>query len=123
MWIFGGTDGSTTKNDVYSSTDGATWTHVTQTSPFPARDSQTAVVFPAEPDPNAKMWVLGGYTSIGDMNDAWYSSDGAFWEQSTNTNTFWGRDAFNTLVYSNAMWVFAGEPLGGSDYNDTWHSP
>src|SRR6185503_7075937 len=59
MWVIGGGDfgdGTSARffNDVWSSTDGATWTLVTGSAPFSPRWGHTVTVF------NDKIWVIGG---------------------------------------------------------------
>ena len=58
MWLIAGTDGSTNKNDVWNSTDGVTWTVVTSSASFSARENHASLVF------DNKMWVTGGFDDL-----------------------------------------------------------
>ena len=83
MWVLGGRDESSNKNDVWSSSDGINWTQATANAPWTARQEYTSVVF------NNKMWVLGGYDGSY-KNDVWSSSDGVNWTQATaNASLVW----------------------------------
>ena len=63
-----------TKNDVWNSSDGETWTQVTAAAAFPARSEHVSLVF------GGKMWVFGRTA-----RDAWYSTDGAAWTQANTS--------------------------------------
>ena len=59
MWIIGGYGGGTTfYNDVWSSSDGSSWTKVTDNAGFSARYLHGAVAF------KDRLWVIGGATSV-----------------------------------------------------------
>lgn len=68
MWLIAGESGGTYYNDVYSSTDGATWTLVTGETGFSTRDGIACVSF-AE-----RIWVIGG-DSPQYSNDVWFTPD------------------------------------------------
>ena len=118
IWVLGGEVGSNKyKNDVWSSSDGATWTEVTGSAGWSARRGHAAVVF------GGKMWVLGGDDGS-DKNDVWWSADGATW---TNANArgpmagdpHWSaREDHAAVVFDNKMWVMGGR----SNLNDVWWS-
>jgi len=127
MWVIGGYGYSTGHtNDVWSSSDGVTWTQVlaNNNSPgstqFSQRNAQGCLVY------NNQMWVIGGiYSNF--YNDVWSSSDGKVWTKvlaNTSTpgpNQFSQRYAFSAVVYDNLMWVIGGTN-GTVDYNDVWYS-
>lgn len=129
MWVLGGdTDpsgGTSDLNDVWSSSDGVTWTQVAANgSPnsFPARDSHTALVF------NNQMWVLGGVLGATQattfLNDVWSSGDGATWTQvaaNGSASSFPARGFHASVVFDGAMWVLGGLNAGGY-LNDAWYS-
>ncbi len=118
MWVLGGITGSfSLKNDVWYSTDGATWTQATASAGWSPRWHHTSLVY------DNKMWVLGGEGSLGRYNDVWYSTDGATWtEAKPNDASGWsGRCGHTSLVYDNKMWVLGG--ISSSDFlNDVWYS-
>ena len=69
MYLLGGIDNSTTyMNDVWSSSDGKTWTQITDNATWPKRYGHAATVF------NKKIWVMGGDNGS-TLNDVWYSSN------------------------------------------------
>ncbi|NMB78558.1 MAG: PKD domain-containing protein, partial [Methanomicrobiales archaeon] len=119
MWVVGGSDyigQGTLKNDVWSSSDGVTWTQATGSAAWTPRMDHALVSF------NNKLWMLGGYDwTYNRKNDVWSSSDGATWSQATASAAWSGRQSFKTLVFNNKIWVLGGET--GSGYaNDVWSS-
>ena len=126
MWVLGGGNiRREFKNDVWSSSDGISWTKATDSAAWPVRYYHTSVVF------DNKMWVLGGWdNSFSSLNDVWWSSDGANW---TNANArgpampdtdpveygeHWSeRFNYAAVVFKNKIWV-----LGGDQKNDVWSS-
>jgi hypothetical protein len=131
LWIIAGADQSfgsgllfsNLYNDVWSSTDGTTWTQVTNSAAFSKRYRHTSVVY------DNKMWVIGGNNNPGPwlstmsntFNDVWYSTDGNTWTQTTNAAAFSKRYDHTSVVYDNKMWV-----IGGTDdtkfMGDIWYS-
>jgi len=73
IWIIGGTNTTTNSDEVWSSTDGITWTNVQATGQFghfsPRRD-HSVVVF------NDAIWVIGGRNNTTRFSDVWSSNDG-----------------------------------------------
>ena len=113
IWVLGGNDGSN-KNDVWSSTDGGTWTMDTEHAAWSARSEHTSVVF------DGKIWVLGGKTNNGRKNDVWYSTDGKNWGKVTTTSTTWSaRRQHTSVVFKDKIWVLGGND--GSNKKDVWH--
>ncbi|MEL6851573.1 MAG: fibronectin type III domain-containing protein, partial [Bacteroidota bacterium] len=106
MWIVGGLQyygAGGAFNDVWSSSDGITWTQEVAQAPFAKRFAFEMAVF------NGKMWLFGG---IGDDNtyyqDIWSSSDGVSWTEEVNDCGFTLTDAGEVLVYQNKLWVIGG---------------
>jgi hypothetical protein len=123
MWLIGGWNPSDpgdfpliTSNDVWSSTDGATWTMVkpntfrpgvfNPNSDWEGRHMAGYVVF------NDKMWILGGDAEQGHyQNDVWNSADGVHWSLVTS-NVPWGdRVLTYTVVFNNKIWVMGGQQV------------
>ena len=104
MWVLGGNDGSSNLNDVWSSSDGTTWTKMTVSGThWSARQDHAVVVF------NNKMWVLGGNDGSSNLNDVWSSSDGTTWTKTTVSGTHWSaRHAHTAVVFNNKMWIMGG---------------
>ena len=114
MWVIGGSVGATYHNDVWHSTDGATWTQATANAAWSARSGHSSVVY------DNKMWVMGGYDG-GSNNDVWYSSDGVNWTEATDpvNGAAWPvRTYHGSVVYENKIWVMGGAVRS----NDVWHT-
>ena len=114
---FGGNTASqgTAYNDVWSSTDGTTWSNVTTAAAFPARSNPAVFVY------NNKIWVAGGKSGANYLNDVWNSSDGANWSQVTTTTAFTGRFGHSVAVYNNEIFLAGGENADGVK-GDLWVS-
>ena len=112
MWVIGGFDGSSRRNDVWYSSDGASWTQATSSAGWAGRNIHTSVVF------DNKMWVMGGNDGSNRFNDVWYSSNGASWTQATSSAGWTGREGPTSVVFDNKMWVMGG--YDGSYRNDVW---
>jgi hypothetical protein len=114
MWIIGGQDSSGRKlNDVWSSTDGITWTKATLKAPWSGRSFFSAVVF------NNKMWVIGGESN----DDIWSSSDGKNWTLETSYVPWVATTGHKAYVFYGKLWVVGGETsLGSSEFSNLWSS-
>ena len=129
MWIMGGwyngrLPGHSASNQVWWSTNGATWHQATSNAGWSPRLASALVEF------QGKMWLLGGTEDyyFGDAaslkNDVWCSADGATWQQVT-ADAGWSPRAYHqAAVLNDTMYVF-----GGGNYvpeyfalNDVWAS-
>ena len=112
IWVLGGdyfdTSSYYSLNDVWYSSDGATWTSATLSADWSARAGHTSVVH------NGKMWLVGGGDSASEKNDVWYSSDGTSWTRTTTAAPWSPRFEHTSVVYSGKIWVIM---------NDVWCSP
>jgi hypothetical protein len=79
-----------------------TWTRVTDSAPFPPRDSAGELVF------NGRMWLFGGYTPEV-INDVWSSEDGATWTRVGEIPNKSGVNIPVNLVYEGKMWVVCND--------------
>ena len=128
MWVMGGCESdvgyTSLYNDVWSSTDGVTWTQVTSAAAFPERCVFKPVIH------NNKMYVIGGgrdsyetylgmYYTWGD-NDVWSSSNGADWEQLTGNAGFSPRTALTAFSADGRL--FAGFGYTSNEMDDIWYS-
>src|SRR3989304_10298389 len=106
MWVLGGRISGDFKKDVWSSTDGITWTDVVQVADphWSPRSHFGTVVF------GGKMWVMGGYDAVGEdyVNDVWSSSDGVTWTEETGAALWPAGGYFGAVVYSGQIWVMGG---------------
>ena len=122
MWVIGGQLFSSPflLNDVWSSSDGVSWTQVLADTGSPGpnqfsrREEFTALVY------NNQMWVIGG-SGNSNYNDAWYSTDGATWSAATTQAAFTGRYGHTSVVFGNQMWVIGGQD-NTAYRNDVWYS-
>ena len=130
MWIIGGTedyyfgDQSSLKNDVWASTDGATWTLVTAHAPWSPRAYHQAAVL------GDKLYVFGGGNYVPTYearNDVWSTTDGEHWVQETAAAPWHPRLWFSAATYRDRIWVVGGWSNKAGDqpaknWNDVWHS-
>ena len=99
IWILGGYDGSSRRNDVWSSADGETWEEVSNSSSgadWSTRYDHTTTVF--DDGSGAKLWLLGGYDGSY-LNDVWSSADGASWEQVDGAADWSARGGHGTVSF------------------------
>lgn len=123
IWVLGGWGGKDL-NDVWSSPDGRTWTQATAAAPWSPRNGHTAVVH------GNRLWVLGGWGrrvdgTEGNLNDVWFSTDGARWERATESASWSARNHHAALEYGGRIWVLGGWGLSGAqegNLNDVWSS-
>lgn len=109
MWIIGGYNGliytsynGGLTNDVWSSTDGVTWTLATPNAGFGIRKKHAVVAF------NNKMWLIGGVNAQNNsaFEQVWSSSDGVQWRLETRSigQLASSIDSMNqTLVFGNKI--------------------
>jgi len=93
---------------------GENWATSTDAAQWAARRMHTSVTY------DNKIWVIGGYTTT-QVNDVWYSTDGATWTTTTDAAPWDTRDMQTSVVYDNKMWVIGGWN-GSTHYNDVWYS-
>lgn len=126
-WCNGRLPGANAGNQVWHSSDGASWTQATAAAPWTARIGAAGAVL------GGKMWILGGVQGYGSdstntpLSDVWSSSNGVDWQQATANAPWAGRGFHQVLAYDNKLWV-----LGGGNYyydrservgsNDVWSS-
>jgi len=112
MWTLGGFS-SALSNEVYSSTDGATWTLRTTTGIFSARDNFAAAVL------NGKIYVIGGNTAGGAVGDLYSSTDGVTWQLVSTSTALPARYGHTAVVLNGAIYVIGGMGTSGR-LNDVW---
>lgn len=117
LFLMGGmTSNGQALNDVYSSTDAATWTTVLANAPWTGRVQAEAVYF------QDKIWVMGGFTSSNTYSDEiWNSPNGVDWTL-VKVGPHWSpRTKFSLVVFQNKMWVMGGRS-STQVYNDIWNT-
>jgi hypothetical protein len=111
-------------NDVWNTSDGATWTRVTEHAAWPSRGmSGGSVVF------KGRMWLLGGGTYDTPQhrqrlfyNDVWSSANGVDWTQATAHAPWSPREYHDVAVFDNRLWVLEGYYAKGGNRKDVWYS-
>ena len=127
LWLLGGEDSVALPfvryNDVWRSEDGVSWSEVTASAPWPARDHHEVVVH------DGKLWLMGGEipASRDYYNDVWYSDDGVTWHLATDAAPWKGRAGHGVLSFAGKIWVMGGRCfpffLSADPYlNDVWSS-
>ncbi len=125
LWVIGGNGypafGNTNSpsaayNDVWSSSDGTTWTIATANPGYIARTNPAVFVY------KNKIWVAGGKDNGGNLlNDVWNSADGNAWTQVTTTTAFTGRWGHQIVADNNQLILVGGEEATGVS-SDAWVS-
>ena len=125
LWVIGGNGypafGNTNSpaaayNDVWSSSDGTTWTVATAAAAFNARTNPAVFVY------KNKMWVAGGKDNGGNLlSDVWNSSDGITWTQVATNSTFTGRWGHQVVAVNDQLILVGGEGANGVS-NEIWVS-
>lgn len=111
MYVIGGeTTASTRLNEIWTSTNGSTWTQVTTSGTiFSPRNGHTTTVY------NGKVWIIAGRDD-GSLfkNDIWYSSNMTTWTQYDDVVPFDAVAGHAALRYNDALWLFGGNKSGGN---------
>jgi N-acetylneuraminic acid mutarotase len=126
LWVLGGwgkaEKGDGNLNDVWSSADGVRWERATARAPWAPRNHQSAVVW------DGRIWVLGGWglsgAREGNLNDVWWSADGATWRPATGQAQWLPRNGHASVAFQDRIWVIGGWShfIGGTGVNDLWFS-
>ncbi|MBI4570255.1 MAG: carboxypeptidase regulatory-like domain-containing protein, partial [Planctomycetes bacterium] len=99
--------------DVWSTSDGRSWTQVVQFAPWDARDGHTSTVL------GNRIWVVGGLGGGGrDLADVWSSSDGVSWTKSGAEVPWVPRHGHALIARGDGFWILGG--LAGVYMNDVW---
>jgi hypothetical protein len=126
MWILGGIedyyfgDDRSLKNDVWSSTDGKSWTQETEHAEWSPRAYHQAAVL------NGRIYILGGGNYVPNYqarHDVWSSSDGKTWTREVEEAPWSPRLWFSSVVYRDCLWVLGGWSNNPSvNLGDVWYS-
>jgi N-acetylneuraminic acid mutarotase len=119
LWVFGGLvttaeDGQFASRDVWASDDGLEWELVTDSAPWYGRSDAGVTVH------DGRIWLCGGSSRYGLMDDVWYTEDGVHWVNPLPP--MWEkRYAHGAAVFQDEMWIMGGDN-GDKRFNDVWHS-
>lgn len=125
LWVIGGsgypTFGNTNVNgvaynDVWNTTDGNTWTKVTDAAAFLPRSNPSVFVY------KDKIWLIGGIDNGKNyLNDVWTSTDGLTWTEVATVTDFTARQGHRVVVHNNQVLLIGGETAEGTQA-DLWVS-
>ena len=123
LYVIGGYGTSNDLDDVWESSDGASWTHVNASAAardkFPARSDHSAVAV------GDSVYVIGGSQGSRTGRDVWISGDkGATWTQAAGNAEFSARVEHSSVALDDAVYVIGGARTSTSTqlYNDVWKS-
>ena len=106
MWLSNGYyHGNVLTRDLWSSTDGKTWTRILDATPYDGYSEMVAY--------GGKMWAIKG--------SVWCSSDGVDWEQVCAETPFGARGYGEVVVHDGTMWQLgSGEDVWRSTDGAAW---
>jgi len=130
MWLLGGWNPRDKErfplvcnSEVWSSSDGKTWTLVNPQAPWEGRHTAGYVVH------DGRMWIVGGDPIMRHyQNDVWSSADGVQWDLVNNSVPWAPRVLHYTVAFDNKIWVIGGQtlphfaPADEVFYSDVWNS-
>ncbi|WP_445355262.1 Ig-like domain-containing protein [Microbulbifer sp. EKSA008] len=121
LWIIGGayrdSTGDNFHNDVWSSTNGVTWTLVTEDPSFLIGWAAETISF------NNKLWMIGALGFDFTKSEIWSSEDGEHWKQVSEETPFMAREDHQLVSHDNKLWVIGGSEGGSpNNINDIWSS-
>ena len=98
----------------------ANWSRITESAPWPPRDSPGAAVF------RNRIWLLGGWQMLSPgnfprLNDVWRSADGATWECVLRAAPWPARNLGGCVVLDDRIWLMGGFD-GVHTFGDVWCS-
>ena len=130
MWLLGGWNPGDREHfpricnsEVWSSSDGLTWTLVSPQAPWEGRHTAGYVVH------RGRMWIVGGDCNQHHyQNDVWSSADGVTWTRECEQVPWAPRVLHHTVAFADRIWVIGGQsmpafaPAEERFYNDVWCS-
>ena len=114
LWIIGGRDYPVTRKDIWTSSDGVTWTLVADNLAVLDRELFGAAAL------NDKLWISAGFKGFS-LNDVWASTDGISWNSVSAAAAFPIRNGPQMLSHAGKLWVIGG--IGNGALSDVWSSP
>ncbi|PCE66428.1 hypothetical protein B7P33_03795 [Sediminicola luteus] len=120
--VAGGTHGTygQSRNDVWSTKDGAEWKIAIFNAPFAPREDHAALVF------EDRLWIVGGFSkTTGNpvfLNDVWFTKNGVDWHQATENAAFTARRGHSLTTDGDYMYLIGGDSEDYVYHNDIWRS-
>jgi N-acetylneuraminic acid mutarotase len=112
-------------NDVWSSTDGAEWSLVTENASWSPRGmiGSSAVL-------KGRIWIIGGgtYDTLATptrirYNEVWSTADGVEWTRHIEHAPWKSRSYHEVAAFDGKLWMLEGVHVSGNNRNDVWYSP
>jgi len=106
--------------NVWTSSDGISWTKVTSSLPHTSYLNFECTVF------NNEIWISGGYVNGANTpsNEVWHTPDGVNWTQAIPVGTTWLPRTNHTFeAFQNKLWIMGGVDSTSTAFNDVWSSP
>ena len=122
LYVLGGfgdrENGSSFRNDVWSSADGKNWSQETDNAGWTRRIIHQALSH------NGRLYVLGGSESTSPyyLNDVWSSADGKNWSQETAHADWTLREGHQAVSHNGRLYVLGGRDNNYNYLNDVWSS-
>ncbi len=99
--------GGTLYNDVWDSTDGATWKQITPALDPAFKPRFNAMAFVVQ-NGAPEIWITGGTDGTKVYNDTWFTKDGLNWNQVTDFATNPPRFSSVPYYFNGALWLEGG---------------
>ena len=102
-------------NDIWSSSDGASWTLEKKYANWSVRRSMSVILF------ENKLWMYGGWSPItGYSSEIWQSDDGINWKKVDVHIPWISRWDHATAVFKGQIYLLGGMDLNNRTFNDIW---
>ena len=116
IYVMGGSDADGTLNDVWSSSDGATWTQVTSSASWTARAKLWAAVL------DNTIFLMGGWDYFDPNSEVYSSTDGATWTQVTSSPGWPARLGATAVLFEGQLLLSGGVDGSNNVLADVWRT-
>jgi len=104
-------------NDVWATTDGATWTVVAASAPWSARGGHSLTALAS-----GTLVLAGGVNATQQMADVWTSADGGRTWRLATASAPWGGRSYHGAAAAGEVLVIVGGGNFTDAFNDAWRS-